>query len=527
MEVSRLGFLKGLASAFGAGALGGGARLFAAPPGWQPPGNANLVFGVVSDTHLRTTADGKYSKKYWSDKWFVSALRCFRSQNVDAVLHLGDMAHTGQIAEMEFHAAAWRKVFPKDLAPDGHKVERLFVAGNHDLDGTTYGIGELVKKLYPDPEEFKKHVLCTDIAGSWQRIWGEPYAEAWHRVVKGYHFFGRHYAGKDFKACEAKTLALVKEVDAKCGLAKDKKPFFHFSHIRAHATFNKAMAPYRNAVGFFGHWHASASNWSVIHMFGSSPTIQCPSCAPMGSNSLSPGTCKWAKAPFAEVTQDDLGRSRQGYIVRVYDDMVVFERHEFGKGGKIGADWIMPLGKYDPHPFVQSELLKAIGKPQFRKGAKLEICNCGNVESCKQPLSNGQDANSKSSDETASQPMGNSAIPQSLKISIPPADGNPKCRVFAYEVAVCASPLSPTQPPPTQTLTTQTPKPFSKLVFATGCNVSAAHAPKGGVTAVEFKREELPPGGELAFRVTPRSCLGTSGAPLCENKKLDSIVIQQ
>ena len=98
---------------------------------------------------------------------------------------------------------------------------------------------------------------------------------------------------------------------------------------------------------------------------------------------MSPGTCKWAKAPFAEVTQDDLGRSRQGYIVRVYDDMVVFERHEFGKGGKIGADWIMPLGKYDPHPFARTELLKVIGKPQFRKGAKLEICNCGNVELCK------------------------------------------------------------------------------------------------------------------------------------------------
>ena len=360
--VTRAGFLKGLAAAFGA-------RLFAAPPGWTPPGKANLVFGVVSDTHLRTTADGKYSKKYWSDKWLVAALRCFRDNNVDAVLHLGDMAHTGQVAEMEFHATAWRKVFPKDLAPDGHKVERLFVAGNHDLDGTTYGIGKLVKDLYPDPEEFKKHVLCTDIAGNWQRIWGEPYAEAWHKEVKGYHFFGRHYAGKDFNACEAKTLALVKEVDAKCGLAKDRKPFFHFSHIRAHATFNKAMAPYRNAVGFFGHWHASASNWNVIRMFSSSPTLQCPSCAPMGSNSLSPSTCKWAQAPFAECTQDNLGRSRQGYLVRVYDDMVVFERHEFGKGGKIGADWIMPLGKYDPHPFARTELLKVIDKPQFQEGA--------------------------------------------------------------------------------------------------------------------------------------------------------------
>ena len=126
--------------------------------------------------------------------------------------------------------------------------------------------------------------------------------------------------------------------------------------------------------------------------------------------------------------------------------------------------------------------------------------------------------------------MGNSAIPQSLKISIPPADGNPKCRAFAYEVAVSTTSLPPAQPSPaqtspTQTLTTQTPKPFSRLIFATGCNVSAAHAPKGGVTAVEFKREELPQGGELTFRVTPRSCLGTSGAPLCENKKLDSIVL--
>lgn len=475
IRMTRLGFLRGLAATFGA-------RLFAAPPGWTPPGKANLVFGVVSDTHLRTTADGKYSKKYWSNKWLVAAFRCFRDNNVDAVLHLGDMAHTGQIAEMAFHAAAWRKVFPKDLAPDGHKVERLFVAGNHDLDGTTYGIGELVKKLYPDPEEFKKHVLCTDIAGSWQRIWGEPYAEAWHKEVKGYHFFGRHYAGRNFNACEAKTLALVKEIDAKCGLAKDKKPFFHFSHIRAHAAFNKAMAPYRNAVGFFGHWHASASNWSVIHMYSSSPTIQCPSCAPMGSNGLSPGTCKWAKAPFAECTQDNLGRSRQGYIVRVYDDMVVFERHEFGKGGKIGADWIMPLGKYDPHPFARTELLKVIDKPQFREGAELKV---------------------------------ESGATQTVKLSIPPADGNSKCRVFAYDVAVT------TEKP------TKSTKPL-KCVFATGCNVSAAHAPNGGVTAVEFKKDELPSGEALAFTVTPRSCLGTSGAPVKTIFRMDggSLAVQ-
>ena len=473
--MTRLGFLKGLTAIFGT-------RLFAAPPGWTPPGKANLVFGVVSDTHLRTTTSGTYSTKYWSDKWLVAALRCFRDNNVDAVLHLGDMAHTGQVAEMEFHATAWRKVFPNDLAPDGHKVERLFVAGNHDLDGSTYGIGELVKKLYPDPEEFKKHVLCTDIAGNWQRIWGEPYSEVWHKVVKGYHFFGRHYAGKDFRACEARTLALVKEIDAKCALAKNRKPFFLLSHIRTHAAFNKAMAPYRNAVAFFGHWHASASNWSVIRMMSSCPSIQCPSCAPMGTNSLSTDTCKWAKAPFVEGNQDEFGRSRQGYIVRVYDDMVVFERHEFGKGGKIGADWIMPLGKFNPHPFARTELLKVIGTPQFKPDAKLLL-------------------------ETLEP-----SNPQTFKLSIPPADGDPKCRVFAYDVAVSAAKAQVGATSGDTTPKTSI-KPL-KCVFAFGCNVSAGHEPKGGVTTVEFQKGELPPGESLTFTVTPRSCLGTAGKPL-------------
>ena len=485
---TRAGFLKGLAAAFGA-------RLFAVPPGWTPPGKGNLVFGVVSDTHLRTTTDGKYSTKYWSDKWLVAALKHFRAENVDAVLHLGDMAHTGQVAEMEFHATAWRKVFPNDLAPDGHKVERLFVAGNHDLDGSTYGIGELVKKLYPDPEEFKKHVLCTDIAGNWQRIWGEPYSEVWHKVVKGYHFFGRHYAGKDFNACEARTLALVKEIDAKCALAKDKKPFFHFSHIRAHAHFNRAMQAYPNAVGFFGHWHASASNWSVIRMASSGPTIQCPSCAPMGSNSLSADTCKWVKAPFAESTQDEFGRSRQGYIVRVYDDMVVFERHEFGKGGKIGSDWIMPLGKYDPHPFAKNELLKVIGKPQFKPDAKLAV----------EYIQTGLTRLTESS-KAKSQPQTNLVNPVNpvkekiMRVKIPPADGNPDCRVFAYAVTVSAD--KPAKP--------------LKYAFASGCNVSAAHAPHGGVTTLEMPVAELPKGDELVVSVTPFSSLGTAGRAISE-----------
>ena len=112
METTRREFLKESLSALGFLALPGG-WLFASPPGWKPKGKPNLVFGVLSDTHIRTNHYGKRDKNY-TDRHFISALNCFRERNVDAVVHCGDMAHCGQVEEMQFHADAWRQVFPDD-----------------------------------------------------------------------------------------------------------------------------------------------------------------------------------------------------------------------------------------------------------------------------------------------------------------------------------------------------------------------------------------------------------------------------
>ena len=97
-----------------------------------------------------------------------------------------------------------------------------------------------------------------------------------------------------------------------------------------------------------------------------------------------------------------------------------------------------------------------------------------------------------------------------MRVTIPPADGNPKCRVFAYDVAVTAENAS------------KPAKPL-KCVFATGCNVNVAYAPNGGVTTVEFKKGELPSGEVLTFTVTPRSCLGTAGAPVKTTFRMDGV----
>ena len=126
LDVSRLGFIRGLLASMGLGSLGGGS-LFAAPQGWTPPKNANLV------------SSGRPGRR-WPHKYFAAALAYFREQNVDAVVHCGDFAHRGQVEEMCFHARVWNRIFPKNLAPDGHEVIKLFVTGNHDTDGAGYGI---------------------------------------------------------------------------------------------------------------------------------------------------------------------------------------------------------------------------------------------------------------------------------------------------------------------------------------------------------------------------------------------------
>jgi phosphodiesterase/alkaline phosphatase D-like protein len=116
MDISRREFLKESLAALGFAALPGG-FLFAAPPGWKRGGRPNIVFGVVSDTHLRTAHSGNRIGRDWPDKYFVAALEYFKAQGVDAVVHCGDMAHRGQVEEMQFHANAWNRVFGPSGGP--------------------------------------------------------------------------------------------------------------------------------------------------------------------------------------------------------------------------------------------------------------------------------------------------------------------------------------------------------------------------------------------------------------------------
>ena len=465
MNITRREFLNGI---FGATAFAqGGLRLFAAPPGWKPPQNPNLVFGVISDTHLRTIhgSSGRPGHN-WPNKYFAAALQYFRAQNVDAIVHCGDFAHRGQVEEMRFHAAVWNKIFPKNLAPDGHEVVKLFITGNHDTEGARYG--DFVANNYPDPVVRAKHVLATDMAANWERIWGEKYEPAWHKVVKGYHFFGRNHS------VPKETLASCLKDNATC-LSESKaqgRPFFYLQHSRPLWDVRKVLLRLSRGaspVAFFGHNHWSATNWNVISLYkGCLPCIQIPSCEPRGCGGFADDA--WISKGKLERTEQT-GRGRQGFVVRVYDDMLVISRREFGEGGSLGADWIMPFAGKDEngrkeHPFSKDALKKVIGEPQFRANAKLIV------------------------DETTS---------ESICVKIPLADGNSNSRVYAYEAAVADD--------------EGTPK-VVKAVYAAGVNLGVGHEPNGGVTELVIPKSELPSGRARTLSIRPLSSLGTFGKPI-------------
>ena len=476
-EVSRRDLLKSSFAAIGFAALPGG-FLFAAPRGWKHEGKPNLVFGVLSDTHLRTMhgSSGRPGRN-WPHKYFAAALEYFKKQNVDAVVHCGDFAHRGQVEEMRFHADVWRNVF------GGEGPVKLFVTGNHDVLGAEYG--DFVKGNYPDPEERAKHVLATDMAANWEWIWGEKYEPVWHKEVKGYHFFGRHW-GVDYKD----FAGLVNNSAVPYGLDAGTRPFFVFQHRRLYGDLRRELAPRRNAFAFFGHNHWSASNWNVISLYGAFPCIQCPSCEPRGCTALT-----WdgyiSKALLEGREPEKVGKGRQGFVVKLYDDMMVIERHEFSEGvSSLGADWVMPLGTRKPHPFSKDELKKVIGEPQFHKGAKLEVelekrVGVGEMDNSTLPLE--------------------LKTPTVLRVKIPLADGNPDSRVYAYEVVVIGEAGS---------------QKLFKAVYAAGCNMGIGHEPNGGVTTLDIPKSELPPGKTLTIAARPLSSLGTSGRPIATEFKV-------
>ena len=446
---SRRQFLRTSLAALGFTAVPG-TRLFAAPAGWRHGGKCEIVFGFISDSHIRRDGDPA-KERIWPrtpDTYLRNALKFFRDAEVDAVVHGGDMAHRGLRCEMMFHANAWNDIFPGNRLPNGKKVEKLFVSGNHEWKRNN----SFEFSVYPDPVVCERNVLHNDMPRHWREIWNEPYEKVWHKVVKGYHFFGEHW--EDAYGDVAPLL----EREAKN--LKGRKPFFLVQHLMPGCTesgkrTSDALGKFPNAIVLFGHWHNSSADLGTIH-HDSCVMINGPSLRRNGRTRL-PG---YAPDSHTACDREDI---QHGYLVRVYADAVVFERHDFRHGGKVGPDLVLPLGEMDAKPFSAKALAKRMGAPEFPKGAVPRIVHEG----------------------------------EHVVVEIPPATANAKSRVYAYEIAVASEGGGG----------------IRKTVYAAGADFTMDHPLAKGATKVRLKLSDLPDGKRLRAEVRPISSLGTAGAP--------------
>ena len=401
MNISRRFFIGG-ATAFGAF---GGNRFFEAFGGVAPAQKPNLKFGVVSDIHITCVGADQKMEGWGNNLTFRHTLEWFRDQGVDAVMVVGDLADNGMVEQLQAVAQAWYAVFPDDKAPDGRKVERLFVYGNHDYHGYLYGDHAAKRHAKEAPgTEFgawsRDHVLRSDIGGWWKKIFNEDYSRLYCKTIKGYTFLGQHW--DDGKGMETKYgncpfgVELKSYLDANGKSLDPKKPFFYFQHPHPKNTcygpwawghdsglVTQTLSSYANAIAFSGHSHYTLTDerslWQGAFTSVGTSSLRYTGMPynqrlPFGYENTTTEGKGTAEADAKKVmAKFNGGDCRQGMVWNIYDDCIVVQRREFLNNVFLGPDWVMPLTTAEAKPFDFAARAKKARAPEFPQGAKVVL----------------------------------------------------------------------------------------------------------------------------------------------------------
>lgn len=383
LEFTRRSFLGGITALFASGT----AKTYAAAVG---AGRPNLSFGVVSDIHITPKAHiaalcertgrpvPKAGKRFVELDIFEKSLRYFDEQGCDAVMVSGDIADDGFTGQLQAAADCWYGVFPGGRSKrDGRPVEKLFIGGNHDLEGV-YFPGARV--IFPNVNELPEDEwLSKHMAEHWERIFHEKYAPIYMKEVKGYKFIGAHW--HDWDGIPGVVDFMKKHGDE----VRGAKPFFFFEHQQPANTcfgtwaFNpdpystEALKSFPNAVAFSGHSHKSLllpyNFWQGSFTSIGAATL-CTLCGEYGREN---GSVKFQNERIAmKRIQSGYHDHAHGMFVRVYDSFMEISRRDFATDEDLGETIVIPLPATEKSPFFYANQ-KAAGRAPgpFPDGAKV------------------------------------------------------------------------------------------------------------------------------------------------------------
>ena len=352
------------------GFLGGAAALASVAP-WRMfatnglgGGMLKLRFGVMSDVHIRAET-GLYGTEF-----LLKALSWFREQGVDGIVIAGDLADRGLVSQLQYVADIWFRVFPDNQGLGGRHVEKLFIYGNHDIEGAKYD-----KAAKPAPES----IIATDPKSAWESVFKEPYAPIWRKTVKGYTFIGAHW--DDWKGVPA----IESYMKYHAATLRGDRPFFYIQHSHPKGTCygpwawgcdegfaTRALSTFPNAIAFSGHSH---------HPLVDERSIWQGSFTSIGTGSLRYIDPIYGRENAGPSSADDLKQmpivdkhsGKQGMLVSVYGNRIVIERRDFVHDGKFGPDWVVPLPAAKKKPFdFKVRMIKAVA-PVWPEGAEVKV----------------------------------------------------------------------------------------------------------------------------------------------------------
>ena len=386
-DISRRFFIGGLTGALAFGPR----RIFAAEPGAFSAGKPALTFGLLSDVHIALDKGGKRLHPSYTTETLEKSFAWFRDNGADAVVIAGDMAHCGLGGELMAVSEAWFRVFPGDKAPDGRHVERVFVFGNHDWSSP-----DRAKGVFPDEDERKANLIVADPA----KWWKEAFHEDWQRIqlksVKGYDFVCAHWTRGGCSGKDENFIVGLKDFYTSLKKPFDpSKPFFHVQHPHPKNTVHgdkvwgqdNGVAPsilssYPNAIAFSGHSHTSLTDERSIWQ-GAFTSVGCATLRNVSVNmpgllALPDGLENGRTPKKGDDANKAMGimerfNCRQGQLVRVYADHVVFSRREFITGVSLGDDLVMPLPAAERRPFEFVGRAASAKAPAFPAGAALSV----------------------------------------------------------------------------------------------------------------------------------------------------------
>ncbi|MBP5509359.1 MAG: metallophosphoesterase [Kiritimatiellae bacterium] len=441
-------------------AAAAGARAFAGVAGRAP----TLTFGVLSDVHLERPGD---------EDTLLKAFAYFRDNGADGVMIAGDIANTGRIEQMERAANCFWRTFPDGKAPDGRHVEQLWVYGNHEFHNWGWLKGK-------DEAFLKANSLRygDNRAEVWERIFHEPYRPIWAKTVKGYTFIGAHWGNE-------KDLDTFLQTNADRLNLRNGKPFFYTQHPHPANTVQgpwawgndkgvatRALEKFPNAVAFSGHSHYSITD---------------ERCIWQGKfTSVGTGSLRYIFSQYWRDNGEDHsgiakqmrilpeGRGRQGMLVKIYDDRMVFVRREFVYGESLGPDWVVPLD--GSRAFALEPRAAKVVAPSFAPGVKVEVSRAM-----------GKDRRGKATDQ--------------ITVRFPAALPSATSRVHDYEVTALAYHEDVDYPVAT------------KRVLSESYFLPPTREAKSG--HIVFAVSELKGAKEVRFAVRPLECFGRKGLEIC------------